>query len=132
MTTFDDLVASRKAWLETVLRPWCASAPRAELMKAHVEWSDIAGKVDPESTLWTWAWGRFPALVYEGMKGVNETQEVRVTLCNGTVVVGFPDARQSQLGRLVMVCRSAGSSRYDDESGPHSIDDIATAEIVNT
>lgn len=128
MSTFEDLVASRKAWIESVLRPWCAAAPRIELRKAHAEWLDIAGKVDPEATLWTWAWERFPALVYEGMSGVNETGEVRVTLRDGTQITGYPDARQSKHGNLVLLRRSATTGRYDEESGPHSLDDIVVVE----
>lgn len=129
MPAFDELVASRKDWIETVLKPWCVAAPLADLRKAHVEWTDIAGKVDPESTLWTWAWSRFPALVHEGISGVNETCEVRITLKDGAEISGFPDARQSQLGRLVLLCRSA-SGRYDEESGPHLLDDLQNVERV--
>ena len=130
MATFDELVASRRKWIEEVLKPWCAAAARADLMKAHVEWADIAGKVDPDATLWTWAWGRFPALVHEGMAGVNETREVRVIFRDRTEVSGFPDARQSRLGRLVLLARSSETGRHDIESGPHSIDDVASVELV--
>lgn len=130
MMSFDELAASRREWIDTVLRPWCARAERRELLKAHVEWTDIAGRVDPEATLWTWAWERFPALVHDGLAGVNETAEVHVKLRDVTAVTGFPDARQSRLGQLVVVCRSA-SGRYDDERGPFPLDEIASVERVS-
>ncbi|MCA9080733.1 MAG: hypothetical protein KDA58_09255, partial [Planctomycetaceae bacterium] len=60
MPTFDELVASRRAWNETVLKPWCQSASRKELRLAAQEWLDIAGRAAPEFTLWPWAWSRFP------------------------------------------------------------------------
>ncbi len=125
MSDFAQLVASRKDWIDNVLRPWCVAATLAELKKAEAEWLDIAGKVDADATLWTWAWSRFDDLVHEGLPGVSETFEVQVTLKDGTEVVGFPDARQSKQGRLHLVCR------HDDspgtfESGPHAIDDIVT------
>ena len=123
MASFEDLVASRKDWIEKVLKPWCVSAPLADLRKAHVEWTDIAGKAAPEMTLWSWAWSRFPAIVHDGLKGVDETHEVRVSLKDGRTVIGYPDARESELGRLVLVVRSA-SGRYDEESGPLLIDEI--------
>lgn len=129
MTSFEELVASRKDWIEAVLRPWCARASLTDLRKAHAEWSDIAGRAAPEMTLWTWAWSRFPAIVEEGIHGVSETHEVRVTLRDGAVVVGFPNARNSAMGRLVLLVRSA-TGRYDAESGPHSLDEIAGIDRV--
>jgi hypothetical protein len=122
--TFDELAASRREWIETVLKPWCAAAPRIDLMKAHADWADIAGRVDPEKTLWAWAWSRFPDLVHEEIAGVNETFEVTVTLRDGTTATGYPDGRLSRLGSLVLLCQEA-SGHYSAESGPHSIDDIA-------
>lgn len=125
MTDFAQLVCSRKDWLDRELRPWCAAAPLRELKKAEAEWSDIAGRVDAEATLWTWAWSRFDDLVHEGLSGVSETFEVEVTLKDGSRVTGFPDARKSKQGRLYLVCRSHDSSEAF-ESGPHSIDDIVS------
>src|SRR5688572_22456133 len=91
MPDFDDLVASRKRWIAEVLEPWCRGASRKDLLRAAMEWGDIAGRVDENATLWTWAWGRFPDLVYEGLSGVNETREVQVTLKTGEMATGFPD-----------------------------------------
>jgi hypothetical protein len=92
-----------------------------------MEWGDIAGRVDQNATLWTWAWSRFPELVYEGLSGINETREVLVTLKAGETASGFPDARQSTEGQLVLVPadRSLGSC------GPFSIDDIARVDAVS-
>src|SRR5437868_2170552 len=99
---FADLVASRRAWLAEILQPWCRSASRQELLLAEQEWADIAGKVDPEATLWRWAWSRFPELVHEKL-GIDESSEVEIVLKNGTVLRGFPDSRQSRGGKLVLL-----------------------------
>ncbi len=130
MKSFDDLVTSRREWLEQVLKPWCRSARLADLKRAELEWEDIAGKVDPKSTLWTWAWGRFPAIVHEGLAGVNETNAVRVTLQNGQVHSGYPDNRKTAAGRLFLVSDEPAASRSAAEIGPISIDDIAKVERV--
>jgi len=129
MPTFDELAVSRIEWIDSVLKPWCRQASFKELLKAEQEWGDVAGRVDPEASLWTWAWSRFPDLVHEGMSGVNETNEVQVTLKDGTTIVGFPDARQSTRGRLVLLCRC--ESRQSEASGPHSIDDVASVARVS-
>jgi hypothetical protein len=126
ITTFDDLAASRRDWIATVLRPWCGQATRVDLLKAELDWPDIAGKVDADATLWTWAWGRFPALVHEGLSGVDETFAVRVTLRDGSSHVGFPEGRKSQRGQLVLLAASASGG--NSELGPFSIDDIASVE----
>ena len=123
MATFDELVASRLQWIREVLQPWCRTATLVELKQAAAEWGDIAGRVDTDATLWTWAWSRFPDVVHDEMTGINETCEVKVTLKDGTVVVGFPDARRSQQGWLLLV----GSLPADGkEHGPIRIDDIAS------
>ena len=124
MATFDELVTSRKRWIDEVLIPWCRSAARKDLLLAAMDWGDIAGRVDENATLWTWAWSRFPELVHEGLSGVNETRIVRVTLNTGETATGFPDARQSTNGQLVLIS-SAGSNQ---SLGPFSIDDIARVE----
>ena len=77
MSTFDDLVASRRNWIDDVLEPWCRTASLADLRKAGSEWGNIAGTVDVESTLWLWAWSRFPDLVNQELSAVDETHEVR-------------------------------------------------------
>jgi len=133
MSDFDKLVASRKQWLNNVLRPWCVEASLRDLKKAEAEWADIAGRVDIEATLWTWAWSRFDELVHEGLSGVSETYEVQVTFRDGSRRVGFPDARKSKRGQLFLVCRDRGADRdaaHTYESGPHSIDDVVGVERV--
>lgn len=128
MARFEDLAASRREWIASVLRPWCQAAPLAELRKAEQEWQDIAGRIDADSTLWTWAWSRFPNLVHEGLSGVDETHEVRVTLSGGSTVTGYPDARKSQKGWLVLV--ATGGSLSGEELGPYSIDEIFEVERI--
>ncbi len=127
MPSFDELVTSRKRWIAEVLEPWCREASRKDLVRAQMEWGDIAGRVDENATLWTWAWSRFPDLVYEGLSGVNETRQVVVTLKTGESATGFPDARQSTQGQLVLV----SSERSRGQLGPFSIDDIARVEAVS-
>ncbi len=123
--TFSQLVALRKAWIEQELKPWCTAARLADLKMAELEWPDIAGKVAPDATLWAWAWSRFPALVHPELGQIDETREVVVMLHDGRRVVGFPDARQSRQGTLVVFSRQAGAlPRYAD-AGPFVIDDIA-------
>ena len=122
MSTFDDLAAARKTWINDVLIPWCRTAPLTELRKAADEWGDIAGRVDPEFSLWLWAWSRFPVFYVEGLQGVNETHEVEVRMNDGTTHRGFPDARESRRGQLVL-------QRIDGRAGPFSIDDVADVTV---
>ena len=124
MTSFDQLVESRKRWLADVLEPWCRTAARRDLRRAEIEWTDLAGKVDPQATLWTWAWGRFPVLVSEGISGVDETWPVTVTLKNGQTYTGYPDSRQTEHGLLVLMGTDAAGTIIP--LGPFSIDDIAS------
>lgn len=127
MKTFQELVAARRDWIDNVLKPWCRQASRTDLRKAEAEWDDIAGRVAPEATLWTWAWSRFPALVHENMAGLNETHEVTVALKDGRTVAGYPDNRQSEQGQLVLMGRGdQGGSAAVKDSGPHSIDDVVS------
>jgi hypothetical protein len=126
MLSYEQLIASRKEWIETVLRPWCREAKLKDLKRAGQEWQDIAGKVAPEMTLWTWAWERFPALVHEGLTGVNETAEVTVTLKDGRRITGFPDGRKSVQGKLVLL-----SSESGEEQGPFAIDEVESVEAVS-
>jgi hypothetical protein len=123
MTTFSDLVASRRAWLSDVLIPWCRVASRADLIRAEQEWTDIAGKVAPERSLWLWAWSRFPALYVEGLGGLEESWPVRLVQQDGSVLEGFPDNRASSRGQLV-IQSSTGATR------PITIDDIASVERI--
>jgi hypothetical protein len=127
MATFDELVSSRRNWIDEVLIPWCRSAARKDLLRAAMDWGDIAGRVDENATLWTWAWSRFPELVHEGLSGVNETRPVRVVLKSGESATGFPDARQSTNGQLVLVAIAEGNQLL----GPFSIDDVAEVLAVS-
>jgi hypothetical protein len=121
--TFEALVASRKSWLADVLKPWCQCAPRAALRLAELEWTDIAGKVSAEKSLWAWAWGRFPDLVHAELNGIDESSEVTVILKSGQKTTGYPDARESEQGSLVLVCRDPATGRSHNV-GPFSIDEI--------
>lgn len=125
MSTFADLVSSRKAWLADVLQPWCQAAARKDLLLAEQEWTDIAGKVDPEATLWRWAWSRFPELVHESL-GIEETSEVEVRLRNGSVIRGYPDSRKSQRGMLTLLTTN-DTGRFID-AGPFSLDDVVSVK----
>ncbi len=128
MTSFDELAASRRAWIDDVLQPWCVQANLKDLKAADLEWMDIAGKVDANATLWTWAWSRFPALVHDGIAGVNETLPVRVHLKSGDTAEGYPDGRKSDKGKLVLVSMSGA----DEEFGPFTIDEIESAEALSS
>jgi hypothetical protein len=124
MQTFADLVASRKTWLAEVLRPWCTQAALKDLKRADLEWVDIAGKVDPEKTLWFWAWSRFPELVNDDLASIDEARRVMVTLRDGRSFTGYADARESQKGELVLVARDPASPGRHEEHGPFSLDEI--------
>jgi hypothetical protein len=130
MQTFADLVASRKAWLAGVLAPWCAQAALKELKRAELEWVNIAGKVDPEKTLWYWAWSRYPDLVNADLVAIDEARQVIVTLRDGRSFTGFPDSRQSKEGQLVLVSRGPSGPRSHDEHGPFSIDDVSAIVLA--
>ncbi|HUQ71590.1 MAG TPA: hypothetical protein VM165_18825, partial [Planctomycetaceae bacterium] len=122
--TFADLVAARKGWIQQSLRAWCQRASRKDLLLAEPEWFDIAGKADPARTLWAWAWSRFPELVHLDL-GIDESAEVEVTLKDGRTIRGYPDARKSLAGRLVLIAAS-------NETGPMSMNDIATVRRVRS
>ena len=110
--------------------PWCHTASRMQLRLAALEWTDIAGKVAPEKTLWFWAWSRFPELVQSELQGIDETAAVRVILKEGSEFVGHPDARESTDGSLVLVGK--GESGKMASLGPFSIDDIAVVRRIET
>jgi hypothetical protein len=128
MSSFAELIASRRQWIEQTLKPWCQAASLQDLRRAELEWEDIAGKADPEATLWTWAWSRFPNIVHEGLAGVDETHAVRINLKNGNSHVGFPDNRKSEQGRLVLLLAESAGQGRSSETGPISIDEIASVE----
>ena len=120
MPGYEELASSRRAWIDEVLIDWCRSADRSELLKAEADWTNIAGQVDPEATLWTWAWSRFPALVHPEMSGLDETREICVRLSDGTEYTGFVDARRSLQGELVLLVTGGATA------GPWPIDEVAT------
>ena len=129
MKTFQEMAASRREWISDVLMPWCRQASFKDLREAEHDWINIAGRVDPAMTLWTWAWSRFPCLVHERLPGVNETLEVRIKLSNGETIVGYPDNRESSRGELVLTVEGADGGSA--QSGPHNIDHFVSAELTN-
>lgn len=104
--TFEELAASRRDWIQSVLREWCRRASVKELRKAELEWFDLAGRADAGATLWKWAWERFPEAVHGDMPGLDETYELLVELRDGRRLRGYPDARQSLRGQLVLLGRA--------------------------
>lgn len=126
---FAALVASRRGWIDRELQPWCQQAPVSQLRLAELEWPDIAGKVTPEATLWPWAWSRFPDLVHGELNQIDETREVLVTLRDGRQFRGFPDARQSEKGSLVLLGRPEGSPRQFSDQGPFLLDEIRSVTV---
>ncbi len=128
MATFADLVALRREWIESTLKPWCRQAARADLLLAEQEWHDIAGHVDPEKTLWLWAWSRHPVLCVDDLPGIEESYAVMVALRDGTLHSGYPDARRSRQGRLMLI--STRPVERELELGPFSIDDVLQVDRV--
>lgn len=126
--TFEQLVAARREWIEQVLRPWCQQASLKDLRKAELEWFDIAGRADANATLWTWAWERFPAIVHPDLPGVHETHLMTVLLQDGSRFSGYPDARQSLRGMLVLVGTDADGAMITHNAV--SIDQIAEVRHV--
>lgn len=126
-SSFEDLATSRRNWIDEILHPWCLNATKKQLRQASLEWMDIAGRVDMNATLWTWAWERFPVLTHPDLAGVNETFQVRVHLTNGDTYEGFPDSRQSLNGDLMLTGRNNLTDEAE-ELGPFSIDDMASVE----
>ncbi|MDA1163242.1 MAG: hypothetical protein O3B13_09085 [Planctomycetota bacterium] len=127
MQTFQEMAASRREWIADVLIPWSRQASFGDLREAEHDWINIAGRVDPAATLWTWAWSRFPCLVHERLPGVNETLEVRIVLTSGKTIVGYPDNRESARGQLILTVAAADGGF--EQSGPHNIDAVVSAEL---
>lgn len=127
-SSFDALVASRRAWIDSVLKPWLRTASRRDLLSAEQEWVDLAGRADPEKTLWPWAWSRFPVLYVDDLGGLEETYRVTITLRDGSQCTGYPDARRSRRGELVLVGDS--DDGRSEAHGPFSIDEIGSVERV--
>ena len=119
------LVASRRAWIEAVLRPWCRTASRRELRLAESQWADLAGDVGARETLWAWAWERFPALCEPGLVPPSESRPVRIVLTSGDAVAGTPDGRRSRGGELWLLC---GGLHGWEERGPFALDEIERVE----
>lgn len=127
ITAFHALSRSRRAWIQDVLIPWCRTANIPSLTKAEQEWGDIAGRVDPQFSLWLWAWSRYPVLYVEGLRGLDESAFVEVTLSDGTRHHGYPDSRASHRALLVLVDREHGTTV---ERGPFRLDQIIKVECV--
>lgn len=125
MSSFQDLVDSRRRWIADVLEPWCRQATRKDLILAEMEWQDLAGRPAPDKTLWPWAWSRFPDLISQGLPQLDETRPVQVTTHSGQTATGYPDARQSTRGQLVLLASTG------QELGPFSIDDIHTVKAID-
>lgn len=130
MQTFTDLVASRRKWIDQELKPWCAQASVSQLKLAELEWLDIAGKVDEETTLWAWAWSRFPDLVNKDLNLIDESRQVHVVLRDGRKFTGYPDARKSRKGQLVLLARVEGNPRSFADAGPFPLEEIASISGV--
>ena len=127
LSAFLELSASRRAWIQEFLIPWCRTANVPSLVKAEMEWGDIAGRVDPQFSLWLWAWSRFPVLYVDGLRGLEESYPVQVTLLDGSQHSGFPDGRASQRALLVLADRENGKAV---ERGPFRLDQIEQIERV--
>lgn len=125
--TFEQLAASRRAWLFDVLKPWCNKATLIELKMAAIEWVNLAGNVDPVKTLWLWSWERFPELVHESL-GIDEGYPVEVTLASGECVTGYPDGKRSLDGELYLV--RLGPTGAAQAIGPWTIDEIVAVRRV--
>ena len=110
LSAFHELSASRRAWIQEFLIPWCRRANVPSLLKAEMEWGDVAGRVDPQFSLWLWAWSRFPVLYVDGLRGLEESYCVRVTMSDGTQHEGYPEGRTSQRALLVLVDREDGKA----------------------
>lgn len=125
ISKFPELVQSRRNWIDEVLTPWCRTASRTDLLLAEHAWADLAGRADPTSTLWVWAWSRFPALIEEGVTSLNETLPVVVTRKDQSSVSGYPDARLSLQGMLILIGADG------TQQAPVSIDEIAIVERIS-
>ena len=129
LSAFQALSASRRGWIAEFLIPWCRTASVPSLLKAEMEWGDIAGRVDPQFSLWLWAWSRFPVLYVDGLRGLEESFLVQVTLHSGSLHVGYPDSRASQRAQLVLVDREDGQTV---ERGPFRLDQVRAVERVES
>ena len=127
---YSDLVVSRKAWLDNVLRPWCFQAGYKDLLLAEGEWQNLAGKVEPQKTLWYWAWSRFPELVHPDISDINETHALTVELKNGDQYTGFPDARESLHGKLVIQLTEQTDKGMANTQKQFKIDEIHTVQRI--
>lgn len=127
LTAFHELSASRRGWIQEVLIPWCRTANVPSLLKAEMEWGDIAGRVDPQFSLWLWAWSRFPVLYVEGLRGIDETWRVQITLRDGSQFTGYPDSRRSARMMLLLAATEEGQTV---DHGPFPLDQVTHIERV--
>ena len=129
LSAFHELSHSRRAWIQEFLIPWCRTANVPSLLKAEMEWGDIAGRIEPQFSLWLWAWSRFPVLYVDGLRGLDESFFVRVTLQDGTRHEGYPDGRATSRAMLVLVDREDGKTV---ERGPFRLDQVLSVERVGS
>ena len=127
LSAFHELSRSRRAWIQEFLIPWCRTANVPSLLKAEMEWGDIAGRIDAQFSLWLWAWSRFPVLYVDGLRGLDESFLVRVTMQDGTQFEGYPDSRATSRALLVLVDREDGKTV---ERGPLRLDQVRSVERV--
>ena len=128
-TTYAELVQSRRTWLSHELEGWCRRATVAELQLAEVEWPDLAGRINPDVTLWRWAWSRFPGLVHAEL-GLDESRLVSLQLKDGRCFVGYPNSRRSQKNLLTIYGQADEQQPWEDH-GPFSLDEIHSLRIKN-
>ena len=134
MATFDELVSSRKQWIEKVLKPWCQRAAHKDLTLAEQEWGDIAkyglikligGRRIRFQTHARDRYGRTVATLYVRRKDNGEWQNVNarmVTLGHAWVYgqhyADLPPERRNELNRLERWARSkrVGLWKHPSES----------------
>jgi hypothetical protein len=122
---WEQLVSSRRQWIETVLEPWCRSAGRRDLLLAEAEWTNLAGQVDPQATLWKWAWSRFAELGTEQW-AIDESSAVTVVTHRGDCITGYPDGRASRQGQLVLLIDNSESPGQGFDRHAVLLDDICS------
>ncbi|MGV2338054.1 MAG UNVERIFIED_CONTAM: hypothetical protein LVR18_29585 [Planctomycetaceae bacterium] len=122
---FELLAASRRDWIQNVLRPWCHTATVQDLRRAELEWHDIAGRGRPRRDTLEVGMGTLPGCRASGLPGLNETWPVEVRLHSGQVYSGYPDARRSIRGQLILLRVDDSATARITETPPLSLDQVA-------